>query len=84
MDPELYISIVDLGLVYNIKVNNNKAIITMTLTTIGCPLFSIIEKQVENAVGGVKEIDDVEILLTFDPPWNIDMMSENARATIGI
>ena len=83
-DPELLISIVEMGLIYDIKVKNDKAQITMTLTTIGCPLFSIIEGQVKSAVLSVTGINSVLIKLTFDPPWSMDNMSEKARAEIGI
>ncbi len=84
VDPELYVSIVELGLVYDVKVTGNQARVTMTLTSIGCPLFSIIERQVEDKAMEVKGIDEVTIELTFDPPWNMDMMSESSRATLGI
>jgi len=84
MDPELYVSIVDLGLVYDVSVKKNTAYITMTLTTIGCPLFSLIERQVEAKALEVKGVDNTKIILTFDPPWSMDMMSESARAMLGI
>lgn|SRR3989344_2343312 len=85
MDPELNISIVDLGLVYKIKIIKNKIKVTMTLTTIGCPLFSLIEKQVKDKIGelGVKE-EDISLELTFDPPWSMEKMSKNAKAMLGI
>lgn len=84
-DPELNISIVDLGLVYNIEQKNKKVIITMTLTTIGCPLFSLIEQEVKQKL---QELDftenDIELKLTFDPPWSMEKMSEKAKAHLGI
>ena len=85
MDPELNISIVDLGLVYKIKIIKNKIKVTMTLTTIGCPLFSLIEKQVKDKIGelGVKE-EDISLELTFDPPCSMEKMSKNAKAMLGI
>ncbi len=84
MDPELNISIVDLGLIYKVKiVNKTSAKITMTLTTIGCPLFPVIEKDIK---GKLKELGftNVQIELTFDPPWSIDMLSERGKAILGI
>lgn len=84
MDPELYVSIVELGLVYDVKVVQDTAKITMTLTSLGCPLFPMIQSQVEAKVKEVKEIKNVEINLTFDPPWSMDMMSESARANLGM
>lgn len=85
MDPELNISIVELGLVYQTKITKNKIKVVMTLTTIGCPLFSLIEKQVKDKIGelGVKE-EDISLELTFDPPWSMEKMSKKAKAMLGI
>ncbi|MEO6509070.1 MAG: metal-sulfur cluster assembly factor, partial [Patescibacteria group bacterium] len=82
----LNISIVDLGLLYEIHISiENKVKLKMTLTTIGCPLFATIEDEVKTKLQeiGVKR-DDVEIELTFDPPWSTDLMSESAKAMLGI
>lgn len=84
IDPELNISIVDMGLVYKILLKNNNVVVQMTLTTIGCPLFSIIEKDVINKVESIPEIKKVSVDLVFDPPWNIDMMTERGKALMGI
>lgn len=85
MDPELFISIVDLGLVYNISVSGNgHAKILMTLTTIGCPLFNVIEKEVREKVLSVPSVTGADIELTFDPPWDPSKMSDSARAELGI
>ena len=83
IDPELNISIVDLGLIYEIKLKDNKPYIKMTLTTIGCPLFSVIQKEIEDKL---KELgyDEVYVELTFDPPWSMDRLSERAKAMLGI
>jgi len=85
MDPELNISIVDLGLVYNTKLIKNKVKIIMTLTTIGCPLFSLIETQVKDKIKelGIKD-EDISLELTFDPPWSMEKMSKKAKAMLGI
>ncbi|MCL4377972.1 MAG: metal-sulfur cluster assembly factor [Actinobacteria bacterium] len=86
LDPELNISIVDLGLVYDVKLNkNDKVKIVMTLTTIGCPLFSMIEEEVKSKLKevGIKD-NKIELELTFDPPWSMDKMSERAKAMLGI
>ena len=85
MDPELNISIVDLGLVYETKIIKEKIKIVMTLTTIGCPLFSLIEQQVKEKIRelGVKE-EDISLELTFDPPWSMEKMSEKGKAMLGI
>ena len=85
MDPELNISIVDLGLVYEVKLIKNKLKITMTLTTIGCPLFSLIETQIKDKIKelGLKD-EDISLELTFDPPWSMEKMSKKGRAILGI
>ena len=83
-DPELHVSIVDLGLIYKVTIDE-KVTITMTLTTIGCPLSATIEADVK---GKMKElgVDESKVIvdITFDPPWSMDKMSENAKATLGI
>ncbi|MEN9327388.1 MAG: hypothetical protein RI947_196 [Candidatus Parcubacteria bacterium] len=85
LDPELNISIVDLGLVYNIAIGDNKVSITMTLTTIGCPLFSQIEQEVKNSLQELGiDNDKVDLQLVFDPPWSMEKMSERAKAMLGI
>lgn len=83
LDPELGISIVDLGLVYDVKVKENQAEILITLTTIGCPLFPVIRKDIEDSVKLVRGIDQVKIELTFDPPWNPDKMTKEGKTRLG-
>jgi len=85
LDPELGISIVDLGLIYKIEIKKNKVKIVMTLTTIGCPLFSLIEQEIKNKLIelGLKE-NDIDLELTFDPPWTLERMSKEAKAMLGI
>lgn len=83
-DPELNISIVDLGLIYGIDIDKqNNVDIKMTLTTIGCPLFGLIEKEVQEKLK-TSGLNDVNIELTFDPPWTMEKMSERAKAMLGI
>lgn len=84
LDPELFLSIVDLGLVYDIQIQNTTAIITMTLTTIGCPLFDTIQNDIHKAVLTLPDIDEVKVELTFDPPWDYDKMSASAKAELGV
>lgn len=90
-DPELYINIVDLGLIYDVNIadvdGQPKVKITMTLTTPGCPLGSTINMLIKDALFPLKEINvdkDVEISVTFDPPWTIDMMTEESKAELGL
>ena len=85
IDPELFISIVDLGLVYDISVTEaGMASISMTLTTIGCPLFDTIQSDIREKVLAIPGITDVSIELTFEPPWEPSLMSEYAKAELGI
>jgi len=85
MDPELDMSIMDLGLVYNVSIKKDAVIIQMTLTSLGCPLFETIESDIQHAMASLKvDAKNVKIDLTFDPPWSMDLMSEKAKATLGI
>jgi metal-sulfur cluster biosynthetic enzyme len=84
LDPELGVSIVDLGLVYNVTVSAGKAKVLMTLTTIGCPLFGTIEKDIEDRILEIPEVDDVVVELTFDPPWSPAKMTAETRIRLGL
>ncbi len=84
-DPELFVSIVDLGLLYGISLENATLKISLTLTTIGCPLFETIEKEVRQEVTKVApEGTTLKIDIVFDPPWSMEMISPNARAELGV
>ncbi|MFB6204013.1 MAG: metal-sulfur cluster assembly factor [Candidatus Nanohaloarchaea archaeon] len=83
-DPELDVNIVDLGLVYEIEAGE-EIYIEMTLTTPGCPLHGVFDELVREEVGkleGVEE-EDIEVELTFEPRWSPDMMSEEAKDSLG-
>lgn len=83
-DPELGVSIVDLGLIYDVTWDKKgKVTVKMTLTTIGCPLFSLIAEPIKAHVRELKEVADVDVELTFDPPWNPEKMSEEAKIQLG-
>ncbi|MFZ2187371.1 MAG: iron-sulfur cluster assembly protein [Candidatus Moraniibacteriota bacterium] len=85
LDPELGVSILDLGLIYGVIVNKEGVCtITMTLTTIGCPLFAQIQKEIEDQVMEIPAVNEVKINLTFDPPWTIDKMSEDSKIQLGL
>lgn len=86
IDPELNISIVDLGLIYQIEIKKeNKVKIIMTLTTLGCPLYSLIEEDLKNKLKqlNIKE-EDITVELTFDPPWSVERMTPAGRAQLGL
>lgn len=83
-DPELGISIVDLGLVYGVKADKKgRVIVIMTLTTMGCPLFELISEPVKTTLLKIKGVKEVEVELTFDPPWSVDKMSRRAKVKLG-
>ena len=85
LDPELFISIVDLGLVYEVSVSDEGVVkVLMTLTTIGCPLFDTIQDEIRKKVLAVPGTTNVTIELTFDPPWDYSKMSDVARAELGV
>ena len=84
-DPELPVNIYDLGLIYDIQIKDEKyAIIKMTLTTPNCPVAESLPKEVKEGVMQVDGIEDVELELVWDPPWNKDMMSEAAKLEMNL
>lgn len=83
-DPEIPVNIMDLGLVYEIKINEGgKVKITMTLTAPACPVAGEIIMEVESKVRVIEGVTDVHVHLTFDPPWTRDMMTEEAKLELG-
>ncbi|QQS61649.1 MAG: metal-sulfur cluster assembly factor [Candidatus Moraniibacteriota bacterium] len=84
LDPELFISIVDLGLIYGIQIKGKEVLLTMTLTTIGCPLFESIEKEIRSKILSLQEVQSVSIQIVFDPPWSVQMASPKALAELGL
>ena len=83
MDPELDCNIVDLGLIYSTDVVGSKVTVTMTLTTPGCPMSQSISQGVQWALLGIEGVDDAEVEVVWDPPWNPAMMSPVGRAAVG-
>lgn len=81
LDPEIQIDVVNLGMIYGVKIEEEKITVRMTLTTMGCPAMEELQGDV---VRKVKElgVPEVEIDLTFDPPWNKDMMSDEAKTVM--
>lgn len=84
-DPEIGVSLWDLGLIYGIDIVKKTGTVTvrMTLTTIGCPLFSLISDPIKREVGKIAGVKAIEVDLTFDPPWNPDRMSTEAKQQLG-
>jgi metal-sulfur cluster biosynthetic enzyme len=85
VDPELNVNVVDLGLIYDVKVGEEGVVeVLMTLTTPACPLGPQIEADVRSAVLELPGVKDAVISLTFDPPWSQEMISEDGRIQLGI
>lgn len=89
IDPELGIDVVNLGLIYGIDLVDREdgktdVIVTMTLTTFGCPLGPILTEEVNFALRDLPDLGNVEINLVWSPPWTPDMMSEEAKDALGI
>ena len=83
-DPELGINIYDLGLIYDIKIDEgNNVKITMTLTTVNCPVADSFPLDIAKNITSLENIGQVKVKLTFEPPWNKDMMSDDARIALG-
>ena len=82
-DPELGMDIVDLGLLYDVDVEDSTARITYSLTSMGCPAGPLIAQDIDSAVRQVEGIEAVELELTFDPPWTPDRMSDDAKFILG-
>lgn len=86
LDPELNINIVDLGLIYDVKIDQptGNVDVIMTLTTPGCPLSFVFEEWVPEAVKKVKGVNEVRIELVWEPPWDPDKISDDAKEEMGI
>ncbi len=84
-DPEIPVNVVDLGLIYDVQVTDDSNVfVQMTLTFPGCGMGPHIAQQAEWAIQDLDGVEDVEIELTFDPPWSPDLISEEARMQLGI
>lgn len=83
-DPEIPVNIYDLGLIYNVDIDEEKNVtITMTLTAPNCPAADFILEDVRLKLESIKEINNVIVNLTFEPEWNKDMLSEEAKLELG-
>jgi metal-sulfur cluster biosynthetic enzyme len=83
-DPELGINIVDLGLVYDVRIEGDTVHIVYTLTTMGCPIGPLIETQIRQMLEPIEGVDEVEAEMTLSPPWTPDKMAEEAKAALGM
>jgi metal-sulfur cluster biosynthetic enzyme len=84
-DPEIGINIVDLGLVYDVDIAAERdVLVTMTLTSLGCPLGPVIMQEVNNALKDLPDIGETDVKLVWTPPWTPENMSEDAKDELGI
>jgi FeS assembly SUF system protein len=84
-DPEIPVDIYELGLIYDVMVSSDGDVkILMTLTSPNCPVAETLPVEVEDKVKTLKEVNDAEVEITFDPPWNKDLMSEEAKLELGM
>ena len=83
IDPELGLDFVELGLVYGIEIDDTKVGITFTLTTPACPIGPQVSEQMQEFVGEVEGVTNVETNMVFTPPWTPDKMSEDAKFALG-
>ena len=82
-DPELGMDIVELGLFYDVQIDGPKVKVIHTLTSMGCPAGPMIQENIHDAVASLPGVEQVEVELTFDPPWTPDRMSDDAKFILG-
>jgi len=83
-DPEIPVNIRDLGLIYDIQIDDRKVCITMTLTSPGCGMGPVLIEEIKDRLSQVPNVDSVNVYITFDPPWSRDLMTEEAQLELGL
>lgn len=83
IDPEVGLNIVDLGLIYDVRFDGRRVHVTFTLTTPGCPMQYAMAEGIRRAVLELSSVEDCEVHLVWDPPWNPSMISEEGREILG-
>lgn len=84
-DPEIPVNIYDLGLIYDISVTaQNEVVVLMTLTSPNCPVAEGLPTDVQERIKDIPEVSDAKVLLTFDPPWTKDLLSDAAKLELGM
>ena len=83
-DPEIPVNIYELGLIYDISVKDSNVKVKMTLTSPNCPVAESLPKEVKDSILEIKEVNDVELDLVWDPPWDKSMMSEAAKLELNL
>ena len=84
IDPELGCNIVDLGLIYSVSITRQKVMVVMTLTTPGCPMHESIRWGAQQALLSLGRVEEAEVEVVWDPPWNPSMMTEYGRNATGV
>ena len=84
VDPEIDCNIVDLGLIYGIRIDGPKVNVQMTLTTQGCPMHESIAWGVKNALLNLEAVEEANVEIVWDPPWHPAMMTEKGRTRVGV
>lgn len=82
-DPEIPINIVDLGLIYGVNVDGKTVNVEMTLTAPGCPMHSLIARDVKQKVEALADVEEANVRVVWEPPWTPDRMSEDAKKKLG-
>ena len=83
LDPEIQVSIVDLGLIYDVQVDDAEVNVKMTLTTPGCPMSRFIAHQAQEAVSAVEGVENAAVELVWDPPWTPDRITPEGKKILG-
>ena len=84
-DPELPVNVYDLGLIYDIQITaQNEVVILMTLTAPNCPEAGSLPSEVQMAVKSLHDVTDAKVIITFDPPWHRDLLSDEAKLELGL
>ena len=83
-DPELGLDIVSLGLVYTVEREGHHVRVVHTLTSMGCPLGPVIERDIGEALAGLDGVSSLDVQLVFDPPWTPERMSDDAKFLLGV
>ena len=83
-DPEIPVNVVDLGLIYSVEVEDGDVHVEMTLTAAGCGMGPYIAQQAEWRIAELDEVEDVQVDVVFDPPWNPDMITDDGKRLLGL
>ena len=83
-DPEIPVNIVDLGLIYDVYINGSEVDVKMTLTAAGCGMGPYIAQQAEWAISELEDVEDVNVDIVFDPPWDPERITEDGKKLLGI